>query len=254
MTLFPQSKSLAGLVLALGLGATAAPAFDLNAMSDAERLAFGAEVRSYLMENPEVLMEAIGVLEKRQETAKADIDRTLVSELSDEIFNDGRSWSGGNPDGDVTLVEFIDYRCGYCRRAHDDVAELISGDGNIRFVIKEFPILGEDSLASSRFAIATRLVAGPDAYKRANDALIKLPGAVNSAALQRLARNLDLDVDKIMAKMDSDAVSEEIQANRALAQKLEINGTPTFVIQDEVVRGYIPLDSMQEMVEIIRTR
>lgn len=254
MTLFAQSKSLAGLVLALGLGATSAPAFELGAMSDAERQAFGAEVRSYLMENPEVLMEAIGVLEQRQEVAKAEIDRTLVSELSEEIFNDGRSWSGGNPDGDVTLVEFIDYRCGYCRRAHDDVAELVSGDGNIRFVIKEFPILGEDSLASSRFAIATRRVAGPDAYKRANDALIKLPGAVNSAALQRLARNLDLDVDKIMAEMDSDAVSEELQANRALAQKLEISGTPTFVIQDEVVRGYIPLDSMQEMVEIIRTR
>lgn len=238
---------LAGGMVALTAGSTAA--FDLTAMSDDERDAFRSEIRSYLLENPEVLMEAIAVLEEREANAQAESDKRLLSELSGQIFEDGRSWVGGNLDGDITLVEFIDYRCGYCKRAHSEVAELISNDGNIRFIIKEFPILGDDSLKSSRFAVATRRVAGADAYKQANDALIELRGGVSDAALKRIAKDLDLDADKIFAEMESPAITEELQANRALAQQLQINGTPTFIIGDELLRGYAPLAQMQRIVE-----
>ncbi|OSP56241.1 DsbA family protein [Pseudoruegeria sp. SK021] len=247
LNLKPVIKAALGVALAATV-TTTAHAFEMDSLSDSERQAFRDEVRAYLLDNPEVLMEAIAVLEGRQVTAKEQADKTMVAELSGELFNDGRSYVGGNPDGDITLVEFLDYRCGYCRRAHDDVNALVYGDGNIRFIVKEFPILGEDSVTSSRFAIATRIVAGPEAYKRANDALMKLSGSVNAAALSRLARDLDLDGDAIMAEMDSAAVSEELNANHALAQKLAINGTPTFVLGDEVVRGYVPLDAMQALV------
>lgn len=239
--------------LALGLQAGAASGLELENLSAEERQLFRDEVRAYLMENPEVLMEAIAVLEDRQATQQATADKSLVSNLSDEIFNDGRSWAGGNLDGDVTLVEFIDYRCGYCKRAHDDVSELVNSDGNIRLVMKEFPILGPESLLASRFAIATRLAEGADAYKQVNDALIKHNGSLTEGALRRMAKTLKLDADKIMAEMDNPEVVAELSANRDLAGKLSVNGTPTFVMGDELLRGYVPLASMRELVEAVRT-
>lgn len=178
---------LAALGLCAALAAPAA-AFDITAMSEAERSEFRAEIRAYLMDNPEVLMEAIGVLESRQAEAQAAADGDLVAAHAAAIFDDGFSWSGGNPEGDLVMVEFLDYRCGYCRKAHDEVAALIESDGNIKLIVKEFPILGDDSLMSSRFAIATRMVAGEDAYKQVHDALISLRGGVSEASLRRSAR------------------------------------------------------------------
>lgn len=233
---------------ALSLIAAPAQAFDLSAMSDDERAAFRAEIRSYLMENPEVILEAVQSLEQRQAAAQAQADVTLVELNSDEIFNDGFSWVGGNPDGDVTLVEFMDYRCGYCRRAAPEVEELLAADGNIRLIVKEFPILGDDSLQSSKFAIATRQVAGDDAYKQVHDALMAFSGEVTEVALRRIADSLALEADPIIARMDGPEVMQEIVATRALAQRLQINGTPTFVLQDELLRGYLPSDRMQAMV------
>lgn len=234
---------------ALALAAlTAAPALAQTAMSDAERQTLRSEVRAYLLENPEVLMEAIAVLEDRQAAAEAAGDATLVADNRAAIFDDPASWVGGNPQGDVTVVEFLDYRCGYCRKAHDEVEALVAGDGNIRLVVKEFPILGEASEVSSRFAVAVLQLAGTEAYKRAHDALITLRGEPSPAALGRLAADLGLDAAAITARMATPEVTAVIEANRALAQTLQVSGTPTFVIGDRLVRGYVPLDAMQAMV------
>lgn len=244
-------SSLAALpALALCLGLTApASALDLGAMTEAERTAFGAAVRSYLLENPEVLMEAIGVLESKREADQAANDLKLLRDKADQIFNDPADWAGGNLAGDITVVEFVDYRCGYCRKAHDEVAALVASDGKIRLVMKEFPILGEDSLISSRFAIAVRQLAGDEAYKRAHDALITLKGPVDAAALAKLAGQLGVDIAAVTAAMDSEAVNGIIRANHELGSALDINGTPTFVIKETMVRGYVPLDGMRQIVE-----
>lgn len=244
---------LTGLALA-GFAALTTPALalDLNAMSAAERAAFGAEVRTYLMENPEVILQAVEQLETRQAAQQVVQDSVLIQDNADAIFNDGISWEGGNPEGDITLVEFMDYRCGYCRRAYDDVEELISKDGNIRFIVKEFPILGEASLLSSQFAIAAKNIGGSEAYKAAHDALITFNGDLTSVALKRLAKTLGLDGNAVLESMDSAAVSQEIQANRQLAQRMQISGTPTFVMQDQMLRGYLPLEAMTAMVNDIR--
>ena len=146
----------------------------------------------------------------------------------EELINDGYSWVGGNPDGDITLVEFMDYRCGYCRRAVPEVATLLETDGNIRLVIKEFPILGDGSVQSSRFAIATKHVAGDDAYKQVHDALLAFSGEPTEVSLRRISDGLGLDSDAIIAAMDSDQVTDEISRTRALAQKMQISGTPVF--------------------------
>jgi len=231
----------------LGLAGPAA-AFDMGAMSDAERAQFRAEVRAYLMEHPEVLMEAVSALESRQAEADAAAKSTLVAQNAEALFSDGHSWVGGNPQGDITMVEFFDYRCGYCRKAFSDVETLVGSDGNIRFILKEFPILGPDSVASSRFAIATRQLEGDAAYKKVHDALMNLGGTVNEAALRRVGRAAGIDADAAIARMNAPEVTAEIDANRALAQKMAIGGTPTFILGDRILPGYVPLDGMKQMV------
>ncbi len=252
---------LAALALALtiSLGTLLTPthgaaqsALDPGQMTDAQRQIFRAEVRAYLLNNPEVILEAIRVLEDQQAAAKEDQDATLVKVNMGEIMNDGYSWVGGNPDGDITVVEFMDYRCGYCRKAFEDVKELIRTDGEIRFVVKEFPILGEASMISSRFAIAAKQVAGDDAYEAVHDALMAFTGTPDETALKRLADGLGLKSAPILAAMDNASVTEEIATTRALAQRLQINGTPTFVIGNDMLRGYAPLEAMREIVKTAR--
>ncbi len=218
-------------------------------MTAAEREAFRAEVRAYLLENPEVIVEAMDILQGQQEQAAAERDLQMLADNQGKIFNDPNSWVGGNPSGDITVVEFVDYRCGYCRKAHDEVAELVKTDGNIRFVIKEFPILGEQSLISSQFAIAVRQLYGDDAYKAVHDQLIALRGDATPETLARLAADLGHDPGAVLAQMQTPEVKAIIDANHALASLMEINGTPTFVIDQTMVRGYVPLDSMRQIVE-----
>lgn len=256
-----MTRTLLGTTAALGLAALTAfgtPAsaqsagFDLQSMTPEQREAFGEAVRSYLMENPQVIMEAVAVLEQRESQQQAEADVALVQSNAEALFDDGFSWVGGNPDGDVTIVEFIDYRCGYCRRAHPEVEELIASDGNIRIIVKEFPILGEASLVSSRFAVATHLVAGDDAYKSVHDALVGLEGNPSEAALRRIAQTFGYDADAILAKMDDDEVTRRIAETRALAQRMQINGTPSFVMGNEMIRGYVPLDGMRQIIAQVR--
>lgn len=246
MIRFP--RALVGVATALTLLTAPVQALDLSTMNDAERAAFGAQVRAYLLENPEVIIEAVNLLEQRQAEAEIAQDGMLVAENLEELQNDGYSWVGGNPDGDITLVEFMDYRCGYCKRAAPEVAQLLAQDGNIRLIIKEFPILGESSVLASRFAVATRLVAGNDAYKQVHDALIEFGGEPNDVSLRRLSEGLGLDSDAIMAMMDSPEINTELAQTRALAQRLNISGTPTFVLQDELLRGYLPADQMSVII------
>lgn len=241
-------KTLTAGALALATMCAPASAADLSNMTEAERDAFRAEVRAYLLDHPEVIIEAVQLLEQRQADEQANADLALVADNMEELVNDGYSWVGGNPDGDITLVEFMDYRCAYCRRAVPEVASLLQSDGNIRLVVKELPILGEASTISSRFAIATKQVAGDEAYELMHDALMAFNADPTPAALTRLAEGLDIDAEPILAAMDSDAVTEEIARTHALARKLKINGTPTFMLHDELLRGFLPADQMAAIV------
>lgn len=234
--------------LALALAGPAA-ALDLTAMTDAERAAFRDEVRAYLLDNPEVLLEAINVLEERKAAAEAADDASLIAANADALFNDGHSWVGGNPEGDVTVVEFLDYRCGYCKRAFPEVNELLSSDGNIRFIVKEFPILGDESLMAARFAIAVKAVAGDEAYARVHDALMTFRGQISQDSLSALARSEGLDAEAVLAAMGDPEVDAVIAANHELASRLRISGTPSFVFGNRMLRGYVPLEAMRQVVE-----
>ncbi len=241
-------KRLAVTIAIATLGSPPAAAFDIGAMDDAERQAFRAEIRAYLMEHPGVLLDAIAVLEERNANERTSADMDLVRANAERIFSDGHSWVGGNPDGDVTVVEFIDYRCGYCRRAHPEVGELVASDGDIRYIVKEFPILGEQSVLASQFALAVKRVEGDSAYAEIHDALITMRADVNERSLSELSGRFGHDTRAVMDAMDSEWVQRAISENHALAQRLQIDGTPSFVFGDRLVRGYVPLERMRGIV------
>lgn len=236
--------------------ATALPAAatDIDAMTDSEREAFRAEVRAYLLENPEVLMEAIAVLEERRIAESANAEVAMLEQYRDEVFNDGVSYVGGNPDGDVTVVEFLDYQCGFCKRAFPIVDELIASDGNIRFIVKEFPILGDASVLGSRYALAIKSLYGDEAYKTTHDDLMLLQGSLTPQTLMRLSDENELDHDDILAEMESEDISRIITANRDLAARLQIQGTPSFVMGESFVRGFLELDQMRQVVAAERQK
>jgi len=248
-----MSMTLRSALIALCLSGSMLPgagwAFDPSNMTDAERAALQAEMRAYLLANPDILIEMSQALEQKQAEAQAVGDKGLIATNAAEIFSDGYSFVGGNPEGDLTVVEFIDYRCGYCRKAHGDVAELVKSDGNIRYVVKEFPILGEESLLASRFAIAALQVAGADAYAEINAGFYEsFRGDVTEETLRAFASELGLDPAPILAAMETPEVTKVIEQNHLLAQRLQISGTPTFVVGEQMLRGFAPLDAMRGIV------
>lgn len=246
-----MSRLVTAMALAAGL---ASPAFatDLTQMSTDERAAFREEVRAYLLENPEVIMEAVSVLERKQAAEQVANDATLIANNHDAIFTDGYSHVAGNPEGDVTFVEFVDYRCTYCRKAFPELQQLIADDGNIRMIYKEFPILGDESLLASRFAVSAQLVAGDAAYGRLHDAMMTMRGNFTTDALVSLSTELGIDGRAVLAGMTDPQVDEIIGKNHALAGVLQISGTPTFVLGDQLLRGYVPLEGMNQLVAQLR--
>lgn len=252
---------LAALALSTAL-ASPALAFDPANMTEGERTALNEAVKAYILEHPEVLVEAMGVLEDRRMANEAQNDAIMVKANAAEIFADDHSWVGGNPEGDVTLVEFLDYRCTYCRKAFEEVEELVKQDGNIRLVFKEFPILGQESELASRFAVSVQQLDGAEKYKEAHDRLMAMRGAVTLESLKKLAGDMGIDGDRIVTHMNTDPVSDVLRANRQLAEKMRIMGTPTFAIggaaeakgegAPELLRGYVPLEGMQALVAKFR--
>ena len=231
---------------------TLASAQSFENMSDAETEAFGAAVRAYLLDNPEVIMEAVAVLEQRQQQDAATTDQDLVAQYYEQIFNDGYSAVSGNPDGTINIVEFSDYKCGYCKRAYPELLQLIEANPDIRFVLKEYPILGAESVLASRAAISVLVNEGDEAYERFHDALMRENGPLTELSLPLIAEGLGIDSAKMLETMNTALVTQMIQTNRSLGQQMQISGTPTFVIGNEMLRGYVPLAGMQQIVEETR--
>ena len=211
-----------------------------------------AEIRAYILENPDIVFEAAAIVREREAKVESTRDTDLVKENWDELQDDERSYVGGNPEGDITLVEFLDYRCGYCRKAYEDVEALLAEDGNIRFIIKEFPILGDASLIMAQFAIAAKNLYGPDMYKSIHDTLMSFSDEPTPKALAKIATEFGLEPTRIIEEMMSEAVMEEIEANRALGEKMQISGTPTFIFGETILRGYVPLNAMREVAKDLR--
>lgn len=221
-------------------------------MTADERAEFRDEVRAYLIENPEVLNEMVAILDARERDAAVERDDRLIAERSVDIFDDGFSYVRGNPEGDVTVVAFLDYQCGYCKRAHPEVMDLLAADSGLKLVVKEFPILGPNSEYAARAAVSTLILAGPDAYAALNDRLLRLKGQLSEEIVRDAIAEAGADPDAVIAGMDAPEVTRRIEATRALATDLSIQGTPSFVFGDQMVRGYAPLAAMRDIVAEVR--
>lgn len=241
------------LALSLALSPALAPAaWAQSASFTPEQLeALDSRIRSYLLENPEVLLEVFDVLEQRRLAAQADSDAALVAMNADRLFFNDASPVLGNTDGDVTVVMFSDYRCGFCKRARPILAELIETDPGVRVVIKELPILGEASVMASRVALAA-LKQGPAVYEALHDALLSYGGQIDEAVTMRIARRAGVDMEALRRDIENPAIADAIRATYALASDLGVEGTPSFVVGSQIVRGMVPLDSLRDLVAVTR--
>lgn len=236
------------LAIALTCLATTAASDGLLDMTDEERATFREEVRDYLLEEPDLLLEVIAILEERDRQAAAAAAIAMVEDNAEALFNDGFSYVGGNPEGSITIVEFLDYQCGFCKQAHSEVNSLIERDGDIRYIVKEFPVLGPGSEAAARAALATLELFGPEVYFEYHDALMTHPGRHSEASVAQIANALGIDVRAMQARMGEPDIAARIDSTLALARTMRINGTPTFVIGDEIVRGYVPQAQMEAVI------
>lgn len=242
------SLLVAGLVVATPV---TAQENRLSGMTEEERAIFREEVRNYLLENPEIIREAIGVLEARRKAAEAQADAETISRMSTALLDDGYSYVAGNPDGDVTIVEFSDYRCAYCKRSHPEVRQLLESDPQLRLVVKEFPILGPDSVAAGRLALAA-VELDRKMFGELNDALMGFRGDLNEAMAYRIAGQVGYDIAELKSLAQSEQVSARIARNYQLARELGLQGTPSFVIGSSVIRGYVDSDTMRASIEEAR--
>jgi protein-disulfide isomerase len=218
-----------------------------DAFSAEQQKAIEGMMEKYILENPEVILQSINAMRARQEQAKAHGVREVLKERAKELLHDPNSHVGGNPDGDITLVEFFDYRCGYCKRVHPTVQKLLKSDGNIRFVYKEFPILGPESIFAARAAIAART---QGKYVEFHNALIELRGSFSRERVLKTARDIGLDTDKLVEDIENgkSATDKVFRLNFDLANGLDITGTPAFIVGDSVIRGAADLAALQEAV------
>lgn len=205
---------------------------------------FGQRVREYLLANPEVIVEAMQALEARRLQAEDGEARSVLAARAYEVFRDPDSPVGGNAEGDVTMVEFFDYNCPYCRQVASVMAEAEAGDPGLRVVYKEFPILGPGSI----FAADRQ-----GRYVEFHQALMDADGRVDETSVLAIAEEVGLDVDRLKQDMQDPAIQAEIDGNLELAQALRITGTPGFVIGDQFLRGATDLDTMAGLIEAARS-
>jgi len=224
------------LAVALVVLAAAVPALDVARaqFSPDQRGEIEKIVRDYLLRNPEILQEVIQEMERRQTQAEAEKFRGAIKEHADALFNSKRQIVLGNPQGDVTMVEFFDYNCGYCRRALTDVVKLTNDDGKVRLVLKELPIFGEDSEAAAKIALAADK---QGKYFEMHQKLFTESGKADKEKGLRIAKELNLDVEKLQKDAESDDIKKALEEAKDLAQKLNLQGTPLFLIGDRVVPG-----------------
>lgn len=202
-----------------------------------------------IRENPGIVLEAVAILEQQQAEA-ADVARAdVLARQRDRLERDPNAPVLGNPDGDVTVVEFFDYNCPYCRRAMEPVQGLLDADRNVRLVYREWPILGEGSVFAAKAALAARKQGKYEAF---HWALMAMNGKAQEASVLRVATEVGLDVEQLRADMASAEIDEHIQTSMELAQALGFNGTPSFIIGDELAPGLVQQSQLMEMVKAAR--
>ena len=202
-------------------------------------------IHDYLMKHPEVLTEALQRAEAKLKSDAGEKAKQALVARRNEIFDDPQTPVGGNPKGDVTLVEFFDYRCPYCKRMHPALRELLAADRKLRIAYKEWPILGPVSVTAARAALAAHLQGKYEAF---HNSMMTATGEITEDTVYRIAGSVGLDLERLKRDMASPQVEAALKANRDLASALDIHGTPAFVVGDQIVPGAIDLSAIEDLV------
>jgi protein-disulfide isomerase len=198
-------------------------------------------IADYLKQHPEVIIDALQEYQKKQDEAKADKARQLIADTKDQLLKDATNPTGGNAKGDITLVEFFDYNCPYCKAGDADLQKAVSADGNVRIVYKEFPILGPESLVAAHAALAS---VSQGKYQPFHDKLLAYKGHLSEEAIYSIAGDVGLDVKQLKADMQKPEIKDQIDRNYHLADKLNLTGTPAFIIGDILLPGAASADDL----------
>jgi protein-disulfide isomerase len=210
-------------------------------------------VREYLIAHPEVLEEAMNELTKRQAAADAEKHEASVAKNAEAIFNSPRGVTVGNKDGDVTMVEFFDYNCGYCKRAMTDMMDLMKSDPKLKVVLKEFPVLSQGSVEAAQVAVAVRMQdPSGKKYLDFHQKLLGGRGAADKARAMAAAKEAGLDMAKLEKDLSGQEVRATLEENMKLAEAMGMNGTPSYVIGKQIVIGAVGLDNLKEKIGIAR--
>jgi protein-disulfide isomerase len=247
MTLNARMAFLVAAAISLALPA-AAPA-QAQSFSAEQRDEIGNIVKDYLLAHPEVMQDVMAELEKHQQAADAEKHRAAVVENKATLFSSPHQVVLGNPQGNVTMVEFFDYNCGFCKRAMSDMLDLIKTDNNLRFVLKEFPVLGDGSVEAARVAVAARMQdASGKKYIEFHQKLLGGRGAADKTRALAVAKEVGFDMPRLEKDMGSDEVKKTIDEDMKLADALGVSGTPSYVVGEEVVIGAVGLDALREKI------
>ncbi len=240
---------LAGSMTALPL---AAHAQEDQPLTQKQQDAVKKMIHDYIMENPSVIVEAFEAMREKEQLAIETSAKKALTDRKAEVYNlknDPASPVLGNPDGDVTIVEFFDYRCPYCKAVSDAVFDAVKADGKVRLVMKELPVLGPDSVLASRAALAAR---SQKKYAEFHRALMHSKGQLNEQVIYKIAADAGLNVEKLKKDMEDDQIDKVIKDNLDLARSLNVTGTPGFIVGDQVVPGAVSPQALKQLIDQAR--
>lgn len=253
ITLITKSHRALALAIALASGVAWASGNQQAAAAEPfsadQKSALDAAIRDYILTNPEVIIESLNAMQARQELAEKARQRAALADLQEQITGNGNDPVIGNPDGDITVVEFFDYQCGYCKRMVEPVMQLLKQDPNVRWVMKELPILGPASVTAAHASIAAQ---NQGAYQEFHVALMGYRGRLSDDVVFQTALEVGLDLDKLKADMTSPKTQKTIEDATLLARSLGVNGTPAFIIGEELLPGAVSLETLTEQIEAAR--
>lgn len=228
---------------------TAFTSFAQAPVSDVERKRVESIVREYLMKNPEIINEALQAMELKQAEAEEKSRSERLQQYKEALYRPQNTLIFGNPKGDVTLVEFFDYNCGFCKRGFTDVQNLMKGDKNIRVIFRDFPVLGQGSMEAARIAVAVKLQATHEKFMVFHEKLLMGRGAANHDKAMDAAKDAGIDMARLDADMKTDTIAKTIQENMKIGDSLKITGTPSYVVGNDVIIGAVGLETLKQKAE-----
>lgn len=234
------------LIAFFAFSATASGTARAEGFSDTQKKEIESLIQSYIMENPQVVLDSVEKHQMRQQEEAMAEQAAQAKDFAASLSGETLFPVAGNPDGDITVVEFFDYNCGYCKKAFADINTLIESDKNVRVLFVEMPILGPSSTEASKWALAAHK---QGKYFEFHSALMNHQGTKNESSLEDLAAKIGLDVDKLKKDKDDPALTSATEDNIQKAQDLGISGTPGFIVGEEIVRGYVPYTQMESLLQ-----